>query len=71
MLTTGSKLDTGYKNVALSKALGAFKTVINSVIRTKPEGNKGNVPRKTIAKASLFKKKDGKEIASISLTKKK
>jgi hypothetical protein len=71
MLTTGSKLDTGYKNVALQKAVGAFKTVINSVIRTKPEGNKGNVPRKTIAKASLFKKKNGKEIASISLTKNK
>tara|TARA_R110002012_G_scaffold292834_1_gene488204 strand:+ start:589 stop:1032 length:444 start_codon:yes stop_codon:yes gene_type:complete len=71
MILGDSKFDTGYKNVGLKKAYGAFKTVIDSIIRTKPEGNKGNVPRKTLVKASLFKKKNGKEIASISLTKKK
>jgi hypothetical protein len=71
LFTTGSKNESDYRNAGLLVAYGAFKTILNSVIRTKPEGNKGNVPRKTIAKASLFKKKDGKEIASISLTKDK
>jgi hypothetical protein len=71
LFTTGSKNESDYRNAGLLVAYGKFKTIINSVLRTKPEGNKGNVPRKTIAKASLFKKKNGKEIASISLTKNK
>ncbi len=46
MILGGSKFDTGYKNVGLRKAVGAFKTVVDSIFK-----------KKTKANSTLFNKK--------------
>jgi hypothetical protein len=69
----GTKNDTGYKEVKIRTALGAIKTIIDKFANKKSPGETkaqiGN-NKNTIGKISLFKKKTGKEIASVSLTKK-